>query len=183
MRTEAQIEASRLNGAKSKGPVTEEGRSRSSQNASRHGMAGHKLMAIEGESQQEWQENVEEHVREFQPESKLEWQLVVEIAAATWRLRRSKFVETAMIDLEIARQRSGLSETCETVDEPLRHASAMLSLAGNINLLDRYETRAARAYERAVRNFDSLRARRRKVFLPNEPKQLLVPDIEISGRT
>ena len=31
-----------------------------------------------------------------------------------------------------------------------------------MNLIDRYETRAARAYDRAVRNFDSHRARRRR---------------------
>jgi hypothetical protein len=171
MRTEAQKEASRLNGAKSKGPVTNEGIARSSQNATRHGMAGHKLMVIEGESPQEWHENVDEHVREFQPETKLEWQLVIEIAAASWRLRRSKFVETAMIDMEMGKQREHLEQTYTSPDDPLRHAAAMLGLGANINLLDRYETRAARAYVRAVRNFDSLRARRRKSVLPNEPKE------------
>lgn len=167
MRTDAQIEASRLNGAKSKGPITEDGRIRSSQNATKHGMAGHKLMVIEGESLQEWSDTIDEHVRAFEPETRLEWQLVVEIAAASWRLRRSKFVETAMIDREIARQREELSTTCGMADDPLRHASAMLALGGNIGLLDRYETRAARAYERAVRNFDNLRARRRRNNTPD----------------
>jgi hypothetical protein len=162
MRTPAQIEASRQNGSKSKGPITAEGIARSSQNAIKHGLSGYKLMVIEGESPQEWQENVDEHVREYQPETKLEFQLMIEIAAAAWRLRRSKFVETAMFDLEIGKQRQQLEETHDNPDQPLRHASAMMSVGGNINLLERYETRAGRAYDRAVRNFDNLRARRRK---------------------
>jgi hypothetical protein len=87
---------------------------------------------------------------------------MIEIAAAAWRLRRSKFVETAMFDLEIGKQRQQLEETHDNPDQPLRHASAMMSVGGNINLLERYETRAGRAYDRAVRNFDNLRARRRK---------------------
>ena len=171
MRTPAQTEASRLNGAKSQGPITEEGIARSSQNAIKHGLAAHKLIVVEGESAQEWQDNVEDYVREFQPATKLEFQLVIEIAAAAWRLRRSKFVETAMIDLEMGKQRQQLEETHTNPDQPLRHASAMMGLSGNMNLIDRYETRAARAYERAVRNFDSHRARLRKTGnLPNEPK-------------
>ena len=54
MRTPAQIEASRLNGTKSKGPITEEGIARSAQNAIKHGLAAHKLIVVEGESAQEW---------------------------------------------------------------------------------------------------------------------------------
>jgi hypothetical protein len=43
-RTEAQREASRRNGAKSRGPVTEAGRRRSAGNAMRHGLLARKLM-------------------------------------------------------------------------------------------------------------------------------------------
>jgi len=162
MRTPAQNEASRLNGTKSKGPITADGIARSAKNAIKHGLAAHKLIVVEGESAQEWQDNVDDYVGEFQPETKLEFQLVIEIAAAAWRLRRSKFVETAMIDLEMGKQRQQIEETYTNADQPLRHASAMMGLSGNMNLIDRYETRAARAYDRAIRNFDSHRARRRR---------------------
>jgi hypothetical protein len=48
-RTEKQIEASRLNGSKSQGPVTPEGKAISSQNNLRPGMLA-KAVLIEGES-------------------------------------------------------------------------------------------------------------------------------------
>jgi hypothetical protein len=50
MRSEAQIIASRANGAKSRGPITNIGRAISAQNSATHGLAGAKLVVIEGQN-------------------------------------------------------------------------------------------------------------------------------------
>ena len=49
-RTPAQIEASRRNGARSRGPVTEEGKARASRNAFKHGLATLHHVAVEGDA-------------------------------------------------------------------------------------------------------------------------------------
>jgi hypothetical protein len=167
MRSEAQIAASRANGAKSRGPTTNLGRAISAQNSSTHGLAGAKLIVIEGESTDRWQALLEACHREFEPETEIEIELVTEIAAARWRLRRCWSMETSLFDMEIAKQRE--NPQFEPQDYESQHAAAARDLGQDMRLMDRYETRMRRSYERAVDNLYQLRARRNQKF-PNEPK-------------
>ena len=82
MRTEAQIAASRANGRQIQRPITAIGRAMSAQNSTVDGLAGHKLIVIEGESTDCWQSLLEARHREFQRETEIETELVTEIAAA-----------------------------------------------------------------------------------------------------
>jgi len=50
MRSDKQIEASRRNGAKSKCPVTEKGKTISSQNATTHALTSETLVVLQNES-------------------------------------------------------------------------------------------------------------------------------------
>jgi len=172
MRTEAQIEASRRNGSLSKGPVSVEGKARSSRNNTKHGMSGSTIV-LEGECENKWETLLESCIHLFQPETDLEYELVEEIAAARWRIRRSRAVETAMINMQIEKQRKTLDQQYVSVDHAVRHASAMQQLGPNLHLMDRYDIRVRRNYDRAVKNFYELRARRRNpgenTFLPFEP--------------
>jgi hypothetical protein len=167
MRSEAQTAASRANGSKSRGPITNIGLSISAQNSTTHGLAGSKLIVIEGESTDRWQALLEACHREFQPETEIEIELVTEIAAARWRLRRSWSMETSLFDMEIAKQRE--NPQFEPQDYESQHAAAARDLGHDMRLMDRYETRMRRSYERAVENLYQLRARRNQKF-PNEPK-------------
>ena len=53
-RTPAQIEASRRNGARSRGPVTEEGKFRASRNALTHGLTAMEHLVLEDEAPGAW---------------------------------------------------------------------------------------------------------------------------------
>ena len=65
-RSDAQKEASRINGAKSKGPKTEEGKAISAQNARTHGLSAHSVI-IDGESEEAWLNPKCEYHAECQP--------------------------------------------------------------------------------------------------------------------
>jgi hypothetical protein len=64
-------EASRRNGAKSRGPKTSEGKPRSSQNALRHGLRARKHMLLPGGSAAEYQRLEAALLEELAPEAAL----------------------------------------------------------------------------------------------------------------
>ncbi len=86
-RTPAQIEASRTNGALSHGPVTEEGRSRSSENATKHGIFSQKVI-IHGESQEEFDKLADSIMSRWKPATFEEEEAVRELVILRWRIRR-----------------------------------------------------------------------------------------------
>jgi hypothetical protein len=72
------------------------------------GLASAELIVIERESTDRWQALLEACHREFRPETEIETELVTEIAAARWRLRRCWSMETSLFDMEVAKQRENL---------------------------------------------------------------------------
>ena len=67
MRTEKQNEASRRNGAKSKGPVTEEGKAKSSLNGTKHGLSGSHRFLYSNERDDLYQELLTHYMTLFAP--------------------------------------------------------------------------------------------------------------------
>src|SRR5713101_8264664 len=80
-------ETARANGAKSRGPVTPQGRAASSRNSLRHGFAA-KSVVLSTESSSEFQALLDSYVVQFDPRGGVEEDLVQTMAAARWRLRR-----------------------------------------------------------------------------------------------
>ena len=90
----ARAEASRHNGAKSKGPKTAEGKARSEQNALKHGLRAQKHMLLPGESAAEYQRLEAALLEELAPEGALQTVLARRVVAAAWRLERVERIET-----------------------------------------------------------------------------------------
>jgi hypothetical protein len=89
----ARAEASRKNGARSKGPKTPEGKARSSQNALQHGLRAQKHMLLPGESAAEYQRLEAALLEELAPEGALQTVLARRVVAAAWRLERVERIE------------------------------------------------------------------------------------------
>src|SRR5579871_4025355 len=90
------ILSSRANGALSRGPLTPEGKRRSSQNAIHHGLLSD-CVVLPGESLDTFAEVLAQHVDRFAPADGVELGMIEEMAAAYWRLRRSWAIENALL--------------------------------------------------------------------------------------
>jgi hypothetical protein len=92
----ARAEASRLNGAKSCGPKTADGKARSAQNALKHGLRAQKHVVLPGESAAEFAALEAALMEELAPEGALQSVLAQRVVAATWRLARAEQLEAQL---------------------------------------------------------------------------------------
>ena len=170
-------ESSRINGAKSRGPKTPQGRANSSMNAVTHGLTA-KTLLLQNESQADFLEMVNAYIDVLGPANAMEVEIVSDIAAARWRLRRMWRYQTAILDLEVEKQAQEFEKRGATFDEGRRDAMAFLAVTDNSKGYDialRHDIHLTRAYRKAM---DELRCPRteniqkKNRVLQNEPKDL-----------
>jgi hypothetical protein len=97
MATIKQIEANRANALKSTGPKTQAGKGRSRLNSRKHGLTA-KSVVLWNEKQADFDELRDELVDEYNPRSAMEHELVENLAALLWRLRRVPTFEANIIE-------------------------------------------------------------------------------------
>jgi hypothetical protein len=160
MRTEAQIQASRLNGAKSRGPVTPAGKRNSARYSTRNGLLARSL-SLQTEDPAQLRKLLDDHCAEFQPGTISEQLLVESMVIALWRQLRVRVADKVTVDLQTnvegenppAYEHSGAAVT----------AAAFRSLADNsrsLGMLNLQEIRFDRQYHRALRTLLQLQDRR-----------------------
>ncbi len=150
MATSRQIESARLNGAKSQGPVTPEGKARSAQNARKHGLSATILLA--SESSEELDHLVDRLNHRFPSDDILDELLVEEMAVAKWRQWRTWNVEHAIINDEMQRQAPQLATEYRELDLNTRTGLAIKGLNAEsrfIYNLSHYESKQRNAYHKA----------------------------------
>ena len=149
--------ASRANGARSHGPVSPEGKRRSSQNATSHGLLA-RCIVMENESRTAFEALFAHLCDRYQPTDVVDLGFIEEMAAAYWRLRRTWALENRIYENHAKAQPPG--------DEINRMTTVFNDPATNpgLALMHRYETRLHCMYQRALHNFLLLRA-----AIPNEP--------------
>jgi hypothetical protein len=92
----ARAEASRKNGAKSRGPKTAEGKARAAQNALKHGMRAQKYLVLPEEDADEFAGLEAAMIEELAPVGALQAVLARRVAVAAWRLARADRIEAEL---------------------------------------------------------------------------------------
>ena len=159
MSTVQRILASRANGARSKGPVSAEGKRKSSKNAITHGLLARNIV-LSDESPEGFEAIMNDHLERLQPADGMELGLIEDMAASRYRFHRALAIETRLIENE--------SATLPDSDSLDRMSNAFDTLAAKpaLGLIHRYQTRLYLNYQRALQNMLLLRALAR----PNEPR-------------
>jgi hypothetical protein len=95
----ARAEASRRNGAKSRGPSSPEGKARAAQNALKHGLRAQKHVVLPDEDAGEFRALAAALIQELAPAGALQSVLAQRVAVAAWRLARADRIETELLVL------------------------------------------------------------------------------------
>jgi len=167
-RTPAQILAAQRNGARSRGPLTEESRARSARNSLKHGLTANTIV-LPGENRERFQLLLDDLLADLAPQTTLEFTAVEEIAAGLWRQRRSwavensYFAETTSENDIIGRYKA----TWKKLHKPGLDFHNLLLQQARVNF------HIDRAYRR-FRELESLRAQAEQA-LQNEPVAVDTP--------
>jgi outer membrane protein len=160
MRTARQIEASRLNGAKSRGPVTAAGKSKSARNSRRHGLYAKTIepgdipdcvteatAAFRAALEAEYPPGNATSFANFA--NSVRDELLDGVAQAYGHLRQIVALETTCMNREIARQRLANPEESDCTLQALAF-KRLSDETGTLELIDRLETKLFSHFEIAM---------------------------------
>ena len=179
MSSPRKLASSRSNGAKSHGPASTAGKQASALNALAHGLTA-RTVVLSSESTAEYQAQLREYLDHFRPQTKPEFDLVHQLAAAHWRVARYASVESGLLEQRMEHQEERLDDYA---DLPPHHRLAMAfdSLSGansSLALLNRYQSRLHHEYHRLLKTLLEMQSARAEqpptAKFPNEPN----PDSE-----
>ena len=160
-KTKAEI--ARENGRQSKGPITEEGKQRSSRNGIRHGLSANQNTLLSMENPEEYDEVYQSYIKDLRPATKAELRIVQRIANIDWRMERVIMMETCLQNMELAMKcekilaRFGSVDAIGLVVEAWKESCKD---ASPIELLRRYQSALNHQMDSAQKMFDKYEARR-----------------------
>ena len=147
MRSDKQIQASKINGARSRGPITQQGKRNSSRNSTRHGLLT-QAVVLEEESAHGFEKLLADFTHEYRPRTATQVSLVEIMAVTRCRQLRVRLAQRAAADRDIAGQHRSVG----------RRSRALLALLGSPassrlpEVLHRYEVAFDRQFSRALTN-------------------------------
>jgi hypothetical protein len=187
-RSVAQREAARRNGAKSKGPVTVEGRKRSSMNALRHGCAGGPFVLLACEDHDAFRQLAVGFENGLGAIGEAEKPLLGRMVRAEWRFRRLERIETEFMEQAIRAADADGADPFAFLDSPrlrtlmryMAHQRAELHRAHDAILRQRAAHERTERHDRAMLQAGGSRGRwyypAGRHHVPPEPPPFAIND-------
>ena len=145
MATEAQIKANQENAKKSTGPLTDEGKQRSSMNAMTHGIFS-TIPLLPGENLEQFKLLEEEIIKAYQPTDAMECLLVQRVYLTCMRQIRLREAESAKLEISMMPE-----VMCKTVTQLFEHNSDKRFTAEDISELTEAQYMFAQALEKEIK--------------------------------
>jgi hypothetical protein len=168
--TPKQIQASRTNGARSRGPITENGKQNSARNSTRHGLLAHTVV-LEEEATDRFLDLLVAYMDEHQPATASQVSLVETMAVSRWRQLRIWGAQKTAMDRDMALQDPNVGPA------PVRVLAALRGTPESPcppEVLLRYEIAFDRQFSRALTRLLALQAGRANQ--PPQPYHPQTPD-------
>jgi hypothetical protein len=160
--SQRRIEASRANGAKSKGPVTDAGKARSSQNARRHGiLATH--ICLNQADEDVFNRILEQYVNRFQPRDQAEYDAVEEIVYYKFQMRQAWMQQASTVAMQMTIDKEFVDATWASpsdIDRRVLALTASIKDGNTIALLQRYSRTLSTQADRAIKSLIELQKQR-----------------------
>jgi len=157
MATDKQTAANRLNAQKSTGPRTPEGRAAVRLNGVKHGLTAETIV-LKGESESDFTGLLDSLEAEHDPATPTEEALVVQLAMATWRLRRLYHQEAGFYTCQL-QSLVGMQKDLN-LDDAGRMGHAAAWSESTLTMFNRQEGRLERTFYRALHELQRLRKER-----------------------
>ena len=154
----ARLTANATNSQHSTGPRTEEGKARSSQNATKHGLSAREVIIAPGEHE-EFQQLLTDFKIDIKPQGAIQQSLFDELVAAAWNLRRARRME---------------AELCTGIE--YRDLLASDDLQTKLDRLARHKTRIERTFHRCLKELKALQTNAfLQLTLPRPIRENILP--------
>jgi hypothetical protein len=151
--TQKQREAARINGRKSRGPITVEGKERNRLNSFKHGAYSQATLILP-EDQKRFDAIFNDYIDRFQPTSEMELEMIEQMVSSSWRRRRHaamlhEYWNAAIRDIALLPGSDALSPTAVAT----KAFEKLLADRAPIHTLEMAELREARKFHSAARTY------------------------------
>ena len=161
--SQAKLEANRRNAQKSTGPVTPEGKRRSSLNALRSGLHG-AIVCLTAEDFAAYTKHTEEILAQFKPSGAMERFYAVSIAENTFRLIRARSFENGMLAQGFRTHVDSANTGHPQSDAMVAQAITWHEQAQQLQALALYENRISRIVDKDTATLKALQKERQEAY-------------------